>query len=49
MKQGDSIEGSWGGEAATGAVFKEGLRRSLLSGNRTEQRGQPSKNGHGEH
>lgn len=46
MKKGDLIEGGWGGEAAKDKVFKEGLRRSLLSWNLTEQRGQPSKNGH---
>ena len=31
MKKGDVIEGGWGDEAAKDKVFKEGLRRSLLS------------------
>lgn len=31
MKQGDLIEGGWGEEAAIDKMFKEGLRRSLLS------------------
>lgn len=46
MKKRDLVEGGWGEEAGKDKVFKEGLRRSLLSRNLTEQRGQPSKNGH---